>query len=192
MQLIADAKEYTNDFNVIGFLGLGGAALIFFAVIFSSLLIGRGAMGEKANIVIFGYFFLAFFSAVAILWISSTSGVFFKTPLKVFDEGISLQPADWTGLRQAIAFGKLTFVPFSEISKVEFFMATLGDTRGQKGRGCRITMSSGEEIFSLEHFRRTGLIELVGKVSPHLGKLGFTETERREEKYWLSYRFERI
>jgi hypothetical protein len=190
MQLIADGKEYTNDFNIIGFLGLGGSALLFFVFILVFPLINWGAMGGKVTLAILGWCFLPIFATVVLVWVSTRSGCFFKTPLKVFDEGISMQPEDWIGLRQAIAFGKLTYFPFKEISKVEFFMATLGYARGRV-RGCRIRLRSGEEIFSLEHFRRNGLIELVEKVKPHLLTRGFVETQHIEGQFWLSYWFER-
>lgn len=180
MSLIADGKDFTANFNIVGYLGIG--AVVFLFLVFYGLLPMMLLYGslDAAGIVL--WCLLPVVGGAVIAWVLARDGLLLKVPARVFFEGIELQPRG--------SIGKPEFVPFGSITRVEFFM-DVGLASRARNRGIRIVTASGREISSVEHYSGTrGLRGLVEKIRPRLLKAGFVE-KAAEGRWHVSFSFTR-
>lgn len=172
MPNLLNAKDFTSSKNGVGFLVLGFLLLL---LIFLAFLYPLNIFTSRVLPV---FLVLILISLLALkVW-----GVFLKIPLKIYDEGISIQT-------------KLRFKPlllnFPEIRQIKFIWGYQATARGYVYTSeCEITASSEKRYTSKENFIREGLIGFVNKIMPILRKQGFQLQSKVEEKY-VEYRFYR-
>lgn len=159
MNLIADSKDYSSDQRALGFaLLLCFSIPLMFAPLY--LLAAPSALGipfQAAFAILAGGLALMLFLGLFL----KGRGILFKVPMRVFDEGIVIQPA--IGLSPVL-------IQYGDISAIELFYGSNGKIKS----GCSVSSISRGRIRSIENFSSGDSMQsFAGKIRPHLEDAGF-------------------
>ncbi|MFH0884173.1 MAG: hypothetical protein V1861_00500 [Candidatus Micrarchaeota archaeon] len=167
MKLVADSKDFSSDKRALGFTLLLCLSIpLMFAPIY--LLVAPSVLGipaPAALAILLGGLALMLFLGVFL----KGRGILFKVPLRVFEEGLLIQPA--VGLRPFL-------VPYSDISAVELFYGAEGKVKN----GCMVLSGQYGKIKSVENFTDAmALKSFTMAIEPFLMRNSF-KMEINEEK----------
>jgi hypothetical protein len=159
MKLVSDAKAYSEDRNLLGFVLLGVSVLILF--VFPLFLIAappQGLSGFQPALVAEAAGSIVVLFALALFL--KGKGLILKVPLRVYEEGVLIQKA---------MSSVPEIVPFRNVSSIEFFLSPAG-------AGCLVISLDGN-YRSVENFTGAARIkEFVLSVGPALALAGFAKS----------------
>jgi len=178
MRLLLDAKDYTQNLNILGYALL---VMLFLFFLFVNLLvfIFSFSPGENAPSLFetIPETMLAFLVTAIVF---KLRGVIFKVPLRIYDEGIEFQPS-LLSIRPA-------FVPFNDVQSIGF-KHEYGLARRESAWTVH-TLSSwysrDENFHDKEEFGK-----FMEKATPILISHGLRLKYSRQEKGLLEFAFER-
>lgn len=177
MKLVADSKDYSSDKRALGFtLLICFAVPLMFAPLY--LLVAPAALGfpaQAALALLLGG--LALLSFVFIFL--KGKGIIFKVPMRVFDEGVLLQPL--IGLRPRV-------LQYADVSSIELFYGA----GGKVGSGCTAICKDGTRVRSVEHFNdKESLKSFTERIRPVLEQGGFRLIDSQEGGVSVRFSFRR-
>jgi hypothetical protein len=175
MKLIADSKDFSSDKRALGFtLLLCFAIPLMFAPLF--LLAAPSMVGipaPAALAILLGGLALLLFLGLFL----KGQGILFKVPLRVFEEGLLIQPA--VSLRPVM-------VPYPDISAIELFYGAEGKVK----MGCSVSSAKSGRIRSIENFSDiSALKSFTERIRPVLEQTGFRMEDSQESGNFARFAF---
>ena len=162
MRIVADSNDYSADRRALSFALLLCFALPLIVIPLYLFVSPEEIIARPAAAALMGgaVLFIVFFG----LFLKGR-GILFKVPLKVFEEGILIQPKMRLGPKM---------VSFEHISSIELWHGRRNDSPS----GCSVLSSVDGRVSSTESFRDAeALRQFAERISPALFALGFRKSE---------------
>ncbi|MEW6035438.1 MAG: hypothetical protein AB1529_02395 [Candidatus Micrarchaeota archaeon] len=175
MKMVADARDYSQDHSSAGLVVL---ALSFMPLLVIPIYILAspheplsGAAPTAFVFALSGLAFMGFFG----MYLKS-NGLLFKVPLRVFEEGLLIQPTLGMGPKR---------LTYGQITAAELWL-------GKSGGGCMVLTRGGAAIRSVENFRdRDAMKAFAGCIRPTLEAAGLRLAHNDDGEQSLRMAFRR-
>ncbi len=175
MKMVADAREYSKDHSSAGLVVL---ALSFMPLLVIPIYVLAspheplsGAPPAAFAFALSGLAFMGFFG----MYLKS-NGLLFKLPLRMFEEGLLIQPTLGIGPKK---------LQFREITAAELW-------QGKSGGGCMVLTRGGAAIRSVENFRdREAMRAFAERIRPTLEAAGLKLAHNDDGEQSLRMTFRR-
>jgi hypothetical protein len=179
MNLLADAKEYTDDKRLAGFIILAVSVTVL-AILPLYLYFSPPDFLIRARPVAALWGLGGIIFLVTLAFFLQNRGMLFKLPLKVYDEALLIQPVFSLGPKR---------VPYEDISSLEIWY---GEGYRRARSGCSVLSGKLGSITSVENFHgKEGLRSFVERIRPMLEQKGLRMKVPYEEAGSLEYVFHR-
>jgi hypothetical protein len=178
VKLIADSKDFSSDQLTLSFALLLCLSLPLIFVPLYLLIAPPPSFAipkPAATALLIGAMFVIVFIGLFL----KGRGILFKVPMRVFEEGIIIQPA--MGIRPFL-------VPYADISAIEIWQGMDGKIR----TGCSVSSVNSGTVRSVENFiDKNALKSFVDRIRPALEQNGFRAEGAQESGNSARFAFRR-
>jgi hypothetical protein len=174
MKLIADCREFSDDMSLMGFSSLLIATLL--AIVLSVFIFVTPSLSLLAPIWAAGSVIVV----VTLALFLKHRGLIFKVPMKVFEEGLLVQPA--MGLKPRV-------IEFDDVASVELWW---GLPYRKTARGCSVLSFRHGTLTTVETFHgKESLKRFAEAIRPALEAHGLRMKPPAEESDSMEFVFQR-